>query len=164
MLVKDETTGKLRVPQHHIDYYIKDRLDTHGWKSKDLVDISGLSKGEISKLASGQRSALSARIFFLLYMAFNDTCEDAQKIVYPDLDLSLNIVQEKPRNPFGLHMKSYEEIKNTIEIISVKTGIQLSRMRDLYYKTGAPEAYEIILIEKAVGQKPGEIFRQIYGK
>lgn len=162
MLVKDEKTLKVIIPRHHIDHYIKIKLAELGWKNSELVTKSGLSKGEISKLGSGKRTALSARVFYKLYTAFNDTCEEAIKTTYPNLDLTLNETYPKPRNLFGKCMETYEEVKNTIEIISTKTGIPLLRLKNLYYKTGAPEAYELILIERAVEEKPGAIFKKIY--
>ncbi|WP_336827990.1 hypothetical protein [Sphingobacterium multivorum] len=38
---------------HSIDNYIKDKLQKLGWEDKNLVEKTGLSKGQISKLKNG---------------------------------------------------------------------------------------------------------------
>ncbi len=164
MLAKNNTSGKILLPKHNIDQYIKMKLKEYGWENQELADRSGISKGEISKLKNGLRDALSSKIFYQIYTAFDDSCKKAINIVYPDLNLTPNKIIEKKRNSFGKYMSAYEEIKNSIEIISEKTGIALQRLKDLYYRTGAPEAYELLLIEKAIEKKPGEVFEELYGQ
>lgn len=61
-------------------------------------------------------------------------------------------------------MREYETSANLIEEISAKTGILEGRLSELYFRNGALEASELILIEKAINTKPGELFEELYGK
>lgn len=54
-------------------------------------------------------------------------------------------------------MRDEFEGDNTFEQIQAKTGIEEQRLKDIYFNTGAPEPYEVFLIEKAVGKEPGEM-------
>jgi hypothetical protein len=60
-------------------------------------------------------------------------------------------------------MKQYEESVNSIEEIAAKTGIDENRLKDLYFRKAALEAYELLLIEKAIGKKQGELFKEYFG-
>ncbi|MNY50476.1 hypothetical protein D3C86_1859810 [compost metagenome] len=60
-------------------------------------------------------------------------------------------------------MYQFEESKNSIEQIALKTGIDENRLKDLYFRKASIEAYELILIEKAVDKKQGEFFELLYG-
>lgn len=164
MLIIDKKTGKTIEPMLKLVEYIESALKLLGWKAKELAEMSGLSPGEISKVRNGLRQSLTAKNFYAIYSAFGDTCDKAQKLVYPDLDLTLNKYEDKGRNDFGKFMSSFEVIKNSIDIIAAKTGISLPRLKELYYRTGAPEAYELLLIEKALDKKPGEIFEEFFGQ
>lgn len=147
---------------HHIDKYINKRLLELNWPDKNLVDKSRISKGQISKLKTGQVERLTAEVFYRIYTAFGDSCAKATKTVYPVLDLKLNKFKPKIRNAFGKFMEQFETNKNSIEEISAKTGIDENRLKDLYFRRASLEAYELLLIEKAVGKKQGELFEEIY--
>ena len=67
---------------HKIDIYIKNKLQELKLKDKQLADLSGISPGQISKLKNGKVSKLSAQAFYTIVTAFNDTLENAIKIVY----------------------------------------------------------------------------------
>ncbi|MNI24451.1 hypothetical protein D3C73_780720 [compost metagenome] len=54
--------------------------------------------------------------------------------------------------------------ENSFEQILAKTGIEEQRLKDIYFNTGAPEPYEFLLIEKAVGKQPGEMMRDYIEK
>ncbi|MBC9795861.1 hypothetical protein [Sinomicrobium weinanense] len=56
-------------------------------------------------------------------------------------------------------MRENFEGDNTFEDIQAKTGIDKQRLTDIYFNTGAPEPYEFLLIEKAVGKEPGEMMK-----
>ncbi|GGG79906.1 hypothetical protein GCM10007415_10280 [Parapedobacter pyrenivorans] len=43
-------------------------------------------------------------------------------------------------------------------------GIEKQRPQDIYFNTGAPEPYEFLLIEKAVGKLPGEMMKDYVEK
>ncbi|WP_336833520.1 helix-turn-helix transcriptional regulator [Sphingobacterium siyangense] len=148
---------------HSIDNYIKDKLQKLGWEDKNLVEKTGLSKGQISKLKNGHVERLTAEVFYKIYKAFGDSCEKATKVVYPDLNLKLDKYISKARNEFGQFMSQFETIKNSTEEIAIKTGIDENRLKDLYYRKAALEAYELLLIEKAIGKKQGELFEEFFG-
>jgi Helix-turn-helix. len=148
---------------HKIDNYIKEKIQKLGWEDKNLVEKTGLSKGQISKLKNGHVERLTAEVFYKIYKAFGDFCPKATKVVYPDLDLKLKKYSPKARNDFGSFMDQFETIINSIEEIAIKTGIEENRLKDLYYRKAALEAYELLLIEKAVGKKQGELFEKFFG-
>ena len=150
---------------HKIDRYIIKRLADLEWQDKELVEKSALSKGQVSKLKNGSVEKLSAKTFYLIITAFGDNFSIAIPIVYPILkNINLKIFHPKRRNTFGSLMRKYEISENSIEELSAKTGIDEVRLSELYFRQGALEAYELILIEKAIVKKPGELFEQLYGK
>lgn len=149
--------------KNNVDKYINKRLDELKWLDKTLVDKSRISKGQISKLKKGLIERLTAEVFYQIYSSFGDTCSKAAKSVYPQLDLRLKKYKPKERNSFGRYMKQYEESVNSIEEIAAKTGIDENRLKDLYFRKAALEAYELLLIEKAIGKKQGELFKEYFG-
>jgi len=144
--------------KHLIAEYITIRLEELSWKIGDLCHHSKISQGEISKILSGSRKGLKAKNLYNIYKAFGDSCETARQIVYPNLDLNLKEYHVRDRNSFGKLMHNYEQVKNSIEEISVRTGISENRISNLYYRNAAIEGFELILIEKAIGMEPGELF------
>lgn len=60
--------------KHSIDKYINNRLLDLKWPDKILTEKSGISKGQISKLKTGQVERLTAQVFFKVYTAFGDNC------------------------------------------------------------------------------------------
>lgn len=50
-----------------------------------------------------------------------------------------------------------------IEEISGKTEINDNRIKEIYFRKGAPDAREFLLIEKAISKKPRELFEEYYG-
>jgi len=148
---------------HQISDYISDRLTDLGWIDRILVQKSGLSKGQISKLKKGMVERLTAETFYKIYTAFGDSCSKAAKIVYPSLNLKMKTFTPLKRTNFGRFMLQFEESKNLPEEISRKTGIEDERIKEIYFRKGALEAYELLLIEKAVGKGQGELFEGFYG-
>lgn len=150
---------------HQIDKYIIKRLQELSWQDKELALKSTISKGQISKLKKGSIEKLSAETFYLLVRAFGDEFATAQIIVYPQLkNNKLKQYKPKDRNSFGVLMRKYETSNNTIEEIAAKTDIPEGRLFELYFRRGGLEAYELLLIEKAIGKEPGDIFEELYGK
>lgn len=150
---------------HQIDKYITKRLAELDWQDKILVEKSNISKGQISKLKNGSIEKLYAETFYLLIKAFGDNFLTAIALIYPLLyETKLKEYKPKIRNNFGAIMRKYEISTNLIEEISAKTGIQENRLSELYFRNGALEASELILIEKAINKNPGELFEELYGK
>ena len=148
--------------KHKIDIYIKNKLQELNLKDNQLADLSGISPSQISKFKNRQVSKLSAQAFYSIVTAFNDTLENAIKIVYDVNKIKLNQYIKKDRNAFGTLMLQFENSKNSIQEISKKTGIKETRLNELYYRNGALEAYELILIEKAIGIRTGELFKKLF--
>lgn len=148
---------------HKINKYIIDKLEELDWKDKELTKRSKISQGQISKLKKGLVKRLSAQTFYLITKLFNDTVSNSAKIVYPNQKFILKKWIPKERNAFGNLMRGHEISKNSLEEISSKTGIKEARLHDLYFRKGALDAYELILIEKALGKKAGELFELLYG-
>lgn len=147
----------------YINNYINEKLLEKKWEALDLANCAGIAPSDISKYRKGTVKKLKADVFYKLYKAFGDTCYKASKIVYPDLALKPNKFIRQQRTPFGEFMYQFEESKNSIEQIALKTGIDENRLKDLYFRKAAIEAYELILIEKAVDKKQGEFFELLYG-
>lgn len=150
---------------HQIDKYIIKKLAELDWQDKILVEKSTISKGQISKLKNGSIEKLSAETFYLVIKAFEDNFLTAIGLIYPHLyETKLKEYKPKNRNNFGVIMREYETSANLIEEISAITGILEGRLSELYFRKGALEAYELILIEKAINKRPGELFEELYGK
>ncbi len=148
---------------HKINQYILERLEDLNWFDKTLVEKSGISKGQISKLKKGVVERLTAETFYKIYTAFGDACSKASNKVYPTLNLKLMKYSAPKRSDFGQFMLQFEESKNSPEEIAARTGIDDDRIKEIYFRRGALEAYELLLIEKAVGKKQGELFEGFYG-
>lgn len=148
---------------HRINLYILKRLEDLNWFDKTLVEKSGISKGQISKLKKGTVERLTAETFYKIYTAFGDSCSKASKIVYPSLNFKLMKYSAPKRSDFGRFMLQFEVSKNSPEEIAGKTGIDDDRIKEIYFRRGALEAYELLYIEKAIGKKQGELFEGFYG-
>jgi hypothetical protein len=148
---------------HRLSDYINKKLAEKKWEAKYLAEISNIKASDISKYRKRAVKKLGAEVFYQIYSSFGDTCSKAAKSVYPQLDLRLKKYKPKERNSFGRYMKQYEESVNSIEEIAAKTGIDENRLKDLYFRKAALEAYELLLIEKAIGKKQGELFKEYFG-
>lgn len=162
MLRKDKE-GEVEVPKHYVYEYIEKKLKQLNLSEKFLFDKSIISRSEMIKLRNEEREGLTSKKFYKLYSGLSDTAVNAASIIYPDLDLTLGEYISPKRNEFGEFMVQFERSENPPEEIAAKTGIPISRIRQIYFRTGSPEAYELLLIEKAVGKNSGELFEGFYG-
>ena len=157
--------------------YVLSRKLLLGLSNEGFGKKVNISKGEISKILSKKRQGVSLTSFYLIAVNSGDTIENARDYVYPHRKFNLKKVkidtkEKKSINKFGLYMKEnfdsdtieYSAGKNSFETIHQKTGIEEKRLKDIYYKTGAPEPFEFLLIEKAVGKKPGEMMKDYIEK
>ncbi|MEJ5053911.1 hypothetical protein [Sphingobacterium sp. MYb382] len=157
--------------------YVVSRKVLLGLSNEKLAKKVNISKGEISKIITKKRKGVSLHSFYLIAVNTGDTIENARDSVYAHRNFNLTQIKADKKdmssiNKFGSYMKenfetdSVEYIpgKNSLEIISMKTGITEKRLKDMYFKTGAPEPYEFLLIEKAVGKKPGEMMKDYIKK
>ena len=159
MLTKDRK-GEIEVPKHYAYAYIEQKLKELNISEQFLFDKSIISRSEFIKLKNGEREGLTYKKFYKLYKGFDDTAINAATVIYPDLDLTLAKYTPPQRNEFGSLMNQFEKSENSPEEIAAKTGIPLSRIKQIYFRTGSPEAYELLLIEKAVGKNLGELFEK----
>lgn len=154
--------GKANTPKHYVYEYIEKKLEELHLSERDLFDKSIISRSELIKLKNGEREGLTSRKFYKLYTGFGDSPINAALDIYPNLDLTMGEYIPPKRNEFGKLMSKYEVSENSPEEIAEKTGIPLPRIRQIYFKTGSPEAYELLLIERAVGKNSGELFEKFY--
>jgi len=149
--------------KHYIHIYINQKLKELKILDTELSDSANVSKGQISKLKHGLTDRLTAKTYYSIIKAFNESFAEAEKIVFPRISLNLLKFEGAKRNSFGKMMQTFEVKVNSIEEIAHKTNIDLNRLKSLYYRKSSPEAYELILIEKALGKKSGELFEVLYG-
>ncbi|MBL1408679.1 hypothetical protein [Sphingobacterium faecale] len=79
---------------------------------------------------------------------------------------------DKLRTSFGQYMMDHfedqrlKEISTENDIIDVHliTGIELPRLRNIYFNGGSPQVFEFILIEKAMGMDPGQMIKDFISK
>lgn len=148
---------------HYINIYINQKL-----KEAKNLDTEGnlkahISKGHMSKLKRGLTGRLTAKIYFTVIKALNGSFSEAEQIVFPAIQLNAIKFVPAKRNPFGEIIEKFEVKVNSIEEIAHKTGINLNRLKSLYYRKSSPEAFELILIEMALGKNSGELFEELYG-
>lgn len=157
--------------------YVQDRKALLKLPNRAFSELTKVSVGEISKIITKNRQGVSLHSFYRIVIYSGDTIENACKLIYPHRSFRLkkvksDIPKKSSRNKFGLYMQENFETdrvepvssKNSFEIIQQKTGIEVSRLKDIYFNTGAPEPYEFLLIEKAVGMKPGEMMKDYIEK
>ncbi|MDM1384269.1 transcriptional regulator [Myroides marinus] len=144
---------------HKIGDYIEFKKRISGFTEEFLAMQTDLSQSHINKLKNGNVPKLSALTFYKIVTVFGGDFKEAIKIVFPDFPNNiLKKVPQKKRNQFGTFMLKFENVTNTPKIISIKTGIPEARILDLFFRNGSLEAFELLLIEKAIGKKPGELF------
>lgn len=141
--------------------YVESRKLESGLAMESFAEKVNVSKGEISKIIGKKRKSVSLHSFYNIAVNSGDTIENVTNTVYThrSLELKKDYKLEKRTN-FGLLMRELFEGENTFEMIQAKTEISKQRLTDLYFNTSAPEPYEMLLIEKAVGKNPGELMKE----
>lgn len=148
---------------HKIDQYIIRLSKDYGLSDKDISLKTGISPSQISKLKNGTVERLTASVFYKLVVAYNSDFLKAINITFPNESFKMNAIVREKRSKLGELLLGFEVRENTLKDISQLTGIKETRLYDLMYRNGAPEAYELILIEKALGKAPGELFEMYFG-
>lgn len=141
--------------------YVQSRKTLSGLSNRAFGEATNVSGGEISRIINKNRKSVSLHSFYNIAVNTGDTIKNATNAVYThrSLELKTSYTLEKRTN-FGLLMHELFEGENTFEIIQAKTGIGKQRLTDLYFNTSAPEPYEMLLIEKAIGKNPGELMKE----
>lgn len=135
-----------------------------GLSNEKLAKACKISNGEISKLINMERQSISPKTFYLLYTGVKDNFSNIFNFVYNSYEFSLNKYVPKKRSELGHIIMKHETQQNNIEEVSAKTGISLTRLKNLYYTDISFTTEEIILIEMSLKLKGGEIFEELYGK
>ncbi|WHF51885.1 hypothetical protein QGN23_01075 [Chryseobacterium gotjawalense] len=144
--------------------YIVSKKKELGLSNERLAKECNISNGEISKLITMERKSISPKTFYLIYTGVKDNFSNIFTFVYEGYEFSLNKYVPKKRSELGHIIMKYETQKNNIEKVSAKTGIPLTRLKNLYYTDISFTTEEIILIEMSLKLKGGEIFEELYGK
>ena len=157
--------------------YVQSRKTLLNLANKAFSLKTGVSDGEISKIINRNKKSVSLHSFYNIAVNSGDTIANVRDAVYPHRSFELKKGSptkkaKKRRTNFGQYMKEHfekgdtntVEDKNSFENILAKTGIPEQRLKDIYFNTGAPEPYEFLLIEKAVGKKPGEMMADYVAK
>lgn len=141
--------------------YVKARKQELNLPNEEFGKITKVSGGEISKITSKNKKGVSIHSFYNIAVGSGDSIENARDAVYVYRNLTLAEGYElEKRTNFGTLMHELFEGENTFEIIQLKTEINKQRLTDLYFNTSAPEPYEMLLIEKAVGKNAGELMKE----
>ncbi|MNK09300.1 hypothetical protein D3C87_272580 [compost metagenome] len=147
--------------------YVLARKAESGLAIENFAKMVDMTKGEISKITNQQRKSVSVHSFYKVAIHSGDIIENVIKAVYTHRNLELKTGEEiEKRTNFGIFMRNEVEVQgqNMFDYILNKTGIDKKRLTDVYYNGGTPEPYELILIEKATGRKPGELMEKYIAK
>lgn len=151
---------KEKLPENNLGTYLT-RLEI---SNIEIYSKTGIPTVELSKLRSGRISRLSAKKLYLISLAIGKDIGYTLIEVFPNFAVSV----AKPRKT---DTKKYTEIGNylnsiendTIEVISNKTGITVSRLRDLKTKSKAIVlAEELYSLEIATSRNPGDLYKMIF--
>lgn len=145
--------------------YVLSRKIILGLSNDAFAKLTDVSGGDISKIINKKKKSVSLHSFYKIAVLSSDTIENVRDAVYTkrNLELATDYKLEERTN-FGTFMRDEVEGDNTFDIIMCKTGIEKQRLIDIYYNTGAPEPFELLLIEKATGRKPGELMEKYIAK
>ncbi len=168
-----EENELIAIDVKNFSQYVLNKKIAFGLSNKEFGEKVGLSEGEISKIINRKRLSVSLHSFYAISVKTGDTIEQTRDFVYPHRNFDLKIIKDqidtnRTRKGFGIFMQDNYETdtkdnvqgKNAFEIILAKTGISKQRLTDIYFGTGAPEPYELLLIEKAVGKNTGEMMKE----
>jgi len=156
----------LQLDLENFSKYVEERRQNLNISKQDFAEITKVSTGEISKIININKKRVSLQSFYNIAINSGDTISNARDFVYSHRTFELKIPVLRNRTQFGAYLAKNIEVegKNTFEIILAKTDIPESRLTEIYYKNGAPDPYEFLLIEKAVGKKPGEMMKDYIEK
>lgn len=145
--------------------YVLSRKIILGLSNEAFAKLTDVSGGDISKIINKKKKSVSLHSFYKISVLSGDTIENVRDAVYTKRNLELvTDYKLEERTNFGTFMRDEVEGDNTFDNIMCKTGIEKQRLIDLYYNTGAPEPYELLLIEKATGRQPGELMKKYITK
>lgn len=156
----------LQLDLENFSKYVEKRRLHLNISKQQFAEISKVSTGEITKIINLNKKGVSLQSFYNITINSGDTIANARDSVYSHRTFELKIPVLRNRTQFGNYLAKNIEVegKNTFEIIQAKTNISESRLTEIYYKNGAPDPYEFLLIEMAVEKKPGEMMKDYIEK
>ncbi|MHC5202129.1 hypothetical protein [Myroides sp. LJL119] len=152
----------------NVSIYILKQKQDNSLSNVRLSDLLGVNASSITKILQGKKQGVKASFFYNLYKSFNVNFVSLAEVIYPgilsdDYPGKIPVMVERKRNDFGKFMMKFESTKTKTRNLSELTGIDVIRLDNLYYSDASLQAYELILIEKAIGKKPGELFELYFG-
>ncbi|MEJ2901676.1 hypothetical protein WAE58_04545 [Pedobacter panaciterrae] len=132
----------------------------------EIYSKTGIPVSDLSKMRNGEIKSIPAKRLYLISLISGDPIAATLEAVYPNLLLVHEIDPASNKikattTPVGSVLFSLEQ--HTFEIISYKTGIKLSRLRNLATKESAVIlSHELYLIEMACNRKPGSLFDKLF--
>ena len=151
---------KEKLPENNLGTYLT-QLEI---PNIEIYAKTGIPTVELSKLRSGRITRLSAKKLYFISLAAGKDIGDTLKEVFPTLAIA-------DTKPVKSNSKKYTEIGNylnsierdTIEAISRKTSITVSRLRDLKTKSNVIAlAEELYSIELATNKNPGDLYKMMF--
>ncbi|QMV68741.1 hypothetical protein HS960_14245 [Sphingobacterium paramultivorum] len=160
-----EENELLAIEVDNFGNYVLSRKIALGLSNEAFAKLTDVSGGDISKIINKKKKSVSLYSFYKIAILSGDTIENVRDTVYTKRNLELvTDYKLEERTNFGTFMRDEVEGDNTFDIIMCKTGIEKQRLIDIYYNTGAPEPFELLLIEKATGRKTGELIEKYIAK
>ncbi|MET3606926.1 transcriptional regulator with XRE-family HTH domain [Mucilaginibacter rubeus] len=139
---------------------------SQGISNIDVSVKTGIPTSELSRIRNGEIRAIAAFKFYLIALAIDTPINLFIENAYKNLRLanikgSKSIIDGSKLTSLGAILRPYEE--TTLASIAFKTGIALKRLKDLSRKNSSIVlAYELFLIEMAIGEKPGFLFSKLF--
>jgi len=159
---KEQTVVKEIAPENFLGRYLTNK----NLSNVEIYYKTGIPATDLSRMRNGEISAVPAHRLYLISLVTGDTMEVVLKEVFPNLTLihtnnPLSSKIKETTTPIGRTLFSLEEY--TFEAISYKTGITISRLRNLATKeTSIVLSHQLYLIELAANRKPGLLFNKLF--
>ena len=142
-------------------------LTIKGISNIEIFSKTGIPLSDLSKMRNGEIASIPAKRLYLISLVSGDSIGEVLRATYPNLKLahSDNPPSNKIKStttPVGKVLFSLEE--HTFEIISYKTGIRISRLRNLATKDSAIiQSHQLYLVEQAANREAGSLFTELFG-
>lgn len=149
---------KLSFPLHNLGPF----LTRNGIVNIDIYAQTGIPTDELSKLRNGFIKGIDAKKLFLIIKSSALKTGPALVQIYPTVGL-LSTDQETEKRRIEDIDAFFDSIEqNTLNKISDKTGISVTRLTNIRKSKVNPLAHELYLIELATKVKPGTLFDILY--
>lgn len=152
----------------NVTSYIIFQKDYKGLSNVQLSGLLGVNASSVTKILQGKIQGVKAVFLYHLFVAFDLEFASLIERIYPGIlrESVIEVLDEpstRKRNAFGTFMFQFEKEDEQVFNLSKLTGIDAVRLDNLFYSDASLQAYELILIEKALGKAPGELFEMYFG-